>query len=300
MKIKNNDMLKLKSGEFVKVRSASEIIATLDEDYTLAGLPFMPEMLRYCGKKFKVLKPIHKMIVGGWGWRYIKNTVLLEGVLCTGEAHEGCQRMCPVFWKEAWLRRVNGLDKGSAILSKTIDSIDGKFLCQSAHLSKATTQLRMSFKEFVRKYLSRCRFREWWVTNRIYASARSPAIKVKKFLGLKKFDALYGSLRTTSTVSLNLQPGERVEIKSKAEIVKTLDSRGKNRGLKFMNEMQKYCGRQFQVMKRVERIIDEKTGKMYKLANTVMLKDVVCDGSSHKFWPRNCILLWREIWLKRV
>lgn len=302
MQIKKNYILKLESGELVKVRSVSEIIATLDENRTLEGLPFMPEMLQYCGRKFKVLKPIHKIIVEGLGMRHIKNTVLLDGVLCNGKAHEGCQRMCTVLWKEAWLKRVrvHRPDKSSQSLSKTIDSIEGKFPCQSVNLSKATDQLQVSFKESVKKYFYRYRFENRGTLHRICILILYSIMKVKNFLGPNEIDALHGPQATTPTVSLNLQPGELVEIKRKEEILRTLDLRGRNRGLEFINEMQKYCGQQFQVMKRVERIIEEKTGKMRELSNTVTLKNVVCDGSSHGFCPRNCILLWREIWLKRV
>ena len=43
-------VLGLRPGEVVRVRSASEIFATLDDRGTLDGLPFMPEMLKYCGR----------------------------------------------------------------------------------------------------------------------------------------------------------------------------------------------------------------------------------------------------------
>ena len=47
-------VLDLKPGELVRVRSASEIFATLDETGALDGLPFMPEMLKYCGRTLPV------------------------------------------------------------------------------------------------------------------------------------------------------------------------------------------------------------------------------------------------------
>ncbi len=50
----NPHMLDLKPGELVRVRSAQEIFATLDERGTLDGLPFMPEMLKYCGRTLPV------------------------------------------------------------------------------------------------------------------------------------------------------------------------------------------------------------------------------------------------------
>jgi len=39
--------------------------------------------------------------------RNVKNTVLLETVLCQGEGL-GCNRSCFHMWREAWLRRVDG------------------------------------------------------------------------------------------------------------------------------------------------------------------------------------------------
>ena len=47
-------VLDLRSGDVVRVRSAAEIFATLDDRGTLDGLPFMPEMLKYCGRTLPV------------------------------------------------------------------------------------------------------------------------------------------------------------------------------------------------------------------------------------------------------
>src|SRR3954466_7732328 len=47
---------------------------------------------------------------------------------------------------------------------------------------------------------------------------------------------------------LNLQPGEWIQVKSVAEIRKTLDSHGRFRGLSFSSEMVEYCGRRMKVL----------------------------------------------------
>ena len=52
--------LGLHAGKWVEVRSSDEILATLDSDGSLDALPFMPELLRYCGKRFRVYKVAHK------------------------------------------------------------------------------------------------------------------------------------------------------------------------------------------------------------------------------------------------
>jgi hypothetical protein len=33
-------------------------------------------------------------------------TVFLEGVYCDGKRHNDCDRSCLLFWREAWLKRV--------------------------------------------------------------------------------------------------------------------------------------------------------------------------------------------------
>ena len=45
---------KLHVGEWVEVRSKEEILKTLDHKGQLNGLPFMPQMFHYCGRRFKI------------------------------------------------------------------------------------------------------------------------------------------------------------------------------------------------------------------------------------------------------
>ena len=53
--------LGLKAGEWVEVRSQAEILTTLDKHGRLDELPFMPQMLRYCGQKLQVRSRVHKL-----------------------------------------------------------------------------------------------------------------------------------------------------------------------------------------------------------------------------------------------
>src|SRR5262245_18835075 len=98
--------LGLKAGELVEVKSKEEILATLDSEGCLEGLPFMPEMFRYCGSRLQVYKRAHKGFdtVFSYRSRGMTNAVHLE-TRCTGEAHGGCQADCLIYWKEAWLKR---------------------------------------------------------------------------------------------------------------------------------------------------------------------------------------------------
>jgi hypothetical protein len=108
----------------------------------------------------------------------------------------------------------------------------------------------------------------------------------------------------TPDARLNLKPGERVRIKSKAEIEQTIDTRGRNRGMYFDVEMVRYCGGVFEVRSSVTRIIDELTGKMMELKNPcIMLEGVVCNSeysSCRLNCPRAIPSYWREIWLERA
>ena len=56
-----HDVLGLRAGELVEVSSEDEILATLDERGELDGLPFMPEMLQFCGRRFRVAKQAFKL-----------------------------------------------------------------------------------------------------------------------------------------------------------------------------------------------------------------------------------------------
>jgi hypothetical protein len=109
----------------------------------------------------------------------------------------------------------------------------------------------------------------------------------------------------TPALNLNLQPGELVQVRPKDAIMQTLNSDLRNRGLGFDVEMVPYCENgKFQVLRRIERIINEKTGRMMTLPNPCIVMDgVVCSGNYSKnrmFCPRAVYPYFREIWLTRV
>jgi len=117
----------------------------------------------------------------------------------------------------------------------------------------------------------------------------------------RRYPFIEGTLHKTPAETLGLQPGELVRVKSKEEIVKTLDTDNANRGMKFDGEMLMYCGREARVLRRVEQIIDEKTGRMLRFRTPcIVLEDVTCTGAYHRQCPRGIYPYWREIWLERV
>jgi hypothetical protein len=103
---------------------------------------------------------------------------------------------------------------------------------------------------------------------------------------------------------LGLQPGEIVEVRPLDEIGLTLDDDLKHRGLRYSEEMTPACGKRFRVKNRVERLVDENTGRMIELKNDcIVLEGFVCSGDrspSSLFCPREAYPLWREAWLRRI
>jgi hypothetical protein len=107
----------------------------------------------------------------------------------------------------------------------------------------------------------------------------------------------------TPSARLHLKAGERVRVKSYREILATLNDKSHNRGLYFDPEHVVFCGGTFEVLDRVERIIDERSGRMLHLkGDAIILKDVVCQARyarCRKLCPRAIYPYWREIWLER-
>ena len=88
--------MKLRAGDWVRVRSHEEILATLDERGCLEELPFIPQMLRYCGQRFQVSKRAHKLCdtVHGTGARGLTASVFLDDLRCDGQVYGGCEMEC--------------------------------------------------------------------------------------------------------------------------------------------------------------------------------------------------------------
>lgn len=99
----------------------------------------------------------------------------------------------------------------------------------------------------------------------------------------------------------HLQPGDTVRIRSKDEVAKTLNAELLNRGMGFDGEMARFCGRTTRVARRIDYIIDERTGRMIRMKNPcIVLEGVVCEGAYNLSCPRAITPYWREIWLEKI
>jgi hypothetical protein len=106
------EVLDLKPGELVRVRSEAEIASTLDARGSNKGLYWMPLMREFCGQEFKVFKRVANIRLESTGEQArVKNTVLLDDCLCKGLY--GCDKSCFLFWREVWLERADECNPGS-------------------------------------------------------------------------------------------------------------------------------------------------------------------------------------------
>jgi hypothetical protein len=175
-----------RASEWVQVRSKEEILRTLDKSGQLEGLPFMPEMEEFCGRRFRVLKRAHKTCdpPNGLGGRRMLHAVHLAELRCSGAAHDGCQARCLLFWKDAWLNRIGG-DTDAGVHVRQHLAADGPhvgagrgctagdivagtrsrvghptsdepiYICQSTQLAQATKPLRWwDLRQYVEDYKS--------------------------------------------------------------------------------------------------------------------------------------------------
>jgi hypothetical protein len=313
---------RLRIGDVVEVCSHAEILATLDERGELDSLPFMPEMLQFCGQRLTVAKRANKLCdtITWSGMRRMEDAVHLTGVRCDGSGHGGCQAGCLIYWKEAWLKRIDDGDLSQprpqappaitpGILAAAAAPADDRFACQATELLRAapTPIPPWDPRQYVKDVTSG-NAGLWRTVRSVLVGTFNEYQDLSRHLprwlrirGGERYPFLRGSLTKTPDQRIGLRPGDVVRVKSRQEILTTLDTGNKNRGMSFDGEMLKYCGREARVLRRVEHIIDEGTGRMLHFSNPcIVLEDFVCTGDFHRVCPRAIYPYWREIWLERV
>lgn len=330
--------LNLKAGDWVVVRPAAQILATLDRNARLDGLIFQPEMLAFCGRKLQVSKVAHKTCdttPHRTGGRRMYDTVHLSGARCDGSRHDGCQADCVFFWKEAWLQRADGEPSPAALGAGTdcserevdeacqaagCDPADPVWVCQTTAIYEASDTLHWwDVRQYVRDVTSG-NHSAWHICKLLLLAGyrklvglgvgyRALVALYDKFQAMRHgdpFPAIDGRLAdgaSTPVDAQDLQPGEWVEVKSRDEIAATITRSGFNRGMRYDLEMLKYSGKRYRVQMRVHKLINEKNGKMsFAKTPLIQLEDVYCRAEctpARLGCPRASNTYWREIWLKR-
>jgi hypothetical protein len=225
-----------------------------------------------------------------------------------------------LFWNEQWLKKIDPAIQ-PALPSAGTSEIP--LICTLGTLIEATRVGRSSLGH--PDELFSCQGTEvsafssplpWWHVGQYIRDLLSGNVNIWDFLvgmfigavnlfqclrGGADFGSVHGMNTKTPPSSLNLCPGDLVQVKSKIEISQTLNPRGKNRGLSFRPEMVSHCGGQYRVVRRVKKIIRPATGKMMSLGGDCFILDgVVCTGKMKRFCPRSVYNYWRENWLTKI
>jgi len=315
--------LELYRGDLVEVKSPNEILATLDAQGRHKGLPFMPEMISFCGRRFVVWRRADKVCdtVDYSGSRRLRDGVILGDLRCDGSAHDGCQAECRILWKTAWLRRVShntlpspsfspedfeALRARTQPFTRSVIESDGRseptYRCQNTDLPSCTEFLSVWDP---RPYLNEYASGNVSLGHFLRVTSRAAVTEPMRKLGLVPEIHLQGTAKKDDRFpGLDLRPGEWVRVKSKEEIARTLTPDGRSLGMWFDREMLPYCGKVYRVRQRISRFIYERNGRMLTPKTApVTLEGVVCSGDRsicRWFCPREIYPYWREFWLERV
>lgn len=311
-------------GDSVRVRSREEILATLDSDGAVNGLPFMPEMLEFAGKELQVWARADKSCdtIESSGNRRMTNTVHLAGARCDGSAHGGCQAQCLLFWREEWLEWP---DAGGRPISSPVNDADSplpettltaatrgpdgdSFRCQATeHLRASAPIPRHDYGQYFTDVRSRnitpgvaIRGLLLFAFNKYQDLSRRALPRWLRINDGHRAPFVVPTGTGERLPPVEFMPGDLVEVKPAEEILATLGPDLRNRNLLFDAEMLPYCGRRARVLSKVSRILDERTGKMIKLSDCYLLEDVICLGLYHRFCQRAITPYWRSGWLRRV
>lgn len=309
----------VRPGTWLRVKSAAAIDSVLDVDGTTDGLPLMPEMLAFCGRRFQVVRFANKVCanVGTIEIRELQNVVVLKMNRCDGCFHGSCQMGCEFLWKLDWLEQADSSEQDSDAVvpletapSQTQEKLvqltvgtgnqeqaksSGQFFrCQATELGAASRQS------------SPLNFGQYIVEHKTNGTPWSSILQFIASLFLRKIlrrsDNAAGPCKRTPVDALNLQPDDQVKVKSLEQILETLDMRGCNRGLWFdLAEMKPFCGKTLTVTRRIDRIINEGSGELLEMkVPSIVLNETSCSGLHRRFCSRAMLHFWREVWLERA
>ncbi len=128
----------------------------------------------------------------------------------------------------------------------------------------------------------------------------------KKYLRGKKKENIVAGTPTHQIKQISnstIIAGDMVKIRTREEILATLNERNKLEGCFFMQEMFQYCGKEFKVIKKVDNFFDEAAMEMRKARTTYLLEGLHCSGKLTGYitaCDRNCYSFWKEAWMEKV
>ena len=315
----------------VEVRSEEEILRTLDADGKLDGLPFMPEMLGFCGQRYRVRARAHKACdtIDWQQFRRMESAVHLEELRCDGSAHGGCQAGCLLFWKEAWLRPVEpaggpsghagnghaaGASKETLIGATQVGTNEAGqtlFSCQATELLRASKGLL-----------------PWWEPNqyvktspRVIRRYRGSSVRFWSGCSTDSSAQMHAFFRASaSSEAASATRSSRVRRRAEAHLRDRLaynparssrsraEKRSSRRWTRTTNAGTSVRLGDAQVLRtagasaapgREDHRREDRTDAHYQ-ARTVILDGVICTGDYHRSCPRAIYPYWREAWLRRV
>jgi hypothetical protein len=281
--------------------------------------------------------------VNDYRGRRLLDAVHLE-TRCDGESHGGCQAACLLFWKEAWLKpglseaAAHGPAEGeSGVPCCTEDDVgrltvrqtaggEPRYVCQATTLPEFTAPLPWwDARQYLEDYCSgnvalgrmlagfcyggffvvyRRLTRVWWRFGKLLSAFYDIVQVVAGGVQFPRKEGTIPAGQPTPTRELNLQSGDLVRVKPYREILATLNVHNKNRGLAFDAEMVPYCGGIYRVRTRLNKFIEEQTGRLIEARQpAVILEGVWCRSrysDCRLFCPRSIYSWWREVWLERV
>lgn len=175
-------------------------------------------------------------------------------------------------------------------------------MCQVQHIDEMGCKrpIRLKIEQFILTTLLTLRI------NLLVKKMRKCKFSFVRYLRERKADS---SIKDSSTGLRHSPPpdiktGDTVRVRSKEEILQTLDENNRLGGCAFLKEMWQYCGGEYKVVKKMEYFFDEAGARLLKARDLVLLEGIHCSGENIPIFKhpcdRHCLLFWKEAWLEKV
>ena len=213
----------------MSVKSKDQIGTLVDSKNKLDGCLFLEQMGRCCGHTYRVLKVVdsifdeqHKRTLKPRSPLYI-----IDGLICEGKTNEfpsQCDRSCFLLWHECWLEKTQ--------LPFTDSRRDSLPVGEHCQVGAAMCQL---------KYIKEIGYRNSWPNDKLQYSIRKLRW-YRKTVSHFIHDIRHAEKHRDFSLS-QIQAGDLVMVRHKADIKMTLDGWRQTKGCSFAPLMYKECGK---------------------------------------------------------